>query len=58
MLRSHFAALTLTNSAVSHRYEGKHQPHPETEVEVKSVNAVDGDEAEDSGQVAEGLQRE
>lgn len=56
MLRSHFAALTLTNSAVSHRYEGKHQPHPETEVEVKSVNAVDGDEAEDSGQVAEGLQ--
>ena len=56
--RSHFVALTLTNSAVSHRYEGKHQPHPQTEVEVEGVDAMDGDEAEDSGQVTQGLQGE
>ena len=58
MVRSHFVALTLTNSAVSHGYEGKHQPHPEAEVEIEGVDAVDGDEAEHCGQVAEGLQRE
>ena len=58
MIRSHFAAQILTNSAVSHCYQGKHKPHPETEVEVECVDAVDGDEAEDGGQVAEHLQRE
>mgnify|MGYP001236075188 CR=1 FL=1 len=58
MIRSHFAAQILTNSAVSHCYQGKHKPHPETEVEVECVDAVDGDEAENGGQVAEHLQRE
>ena len=59
MIRSHFAATQiLTNSAVSHRYQGKHQPHPETEVEVERVDAVDGDEAEDGGQVTEHLHGE